>query len=382
MTPSEPSAADDARWMGLALDAARTAAAQGEVPVGAVVVRAGRLLATGWNTPVAGHDPTAHAEIMALREAARALGNYRLDGCTLYVTLEPCLMCVGAMLHARLARVVFGAGDPKTGAAGSVLDPFADARLNHQTQVQAGVRAQECAALLQAFFTARRAAQRARAEPLRDDALRTPPACFAAFPCDGHGHDLSDLPSLRGWRLHYQDWGPAKAPAGWLLVHGVRGWGHAWQPLAAALAGLGQRVIVPDLIGFGRSDKPKKEAAHSLEWHARVLGELLQRLGLGRVVLAAPGDDWCAALARRLAPAAALVVPQPPWAPAEADAPYPDAGHRAGPRALARLLSCETPSMGDAPVTARALGLPPGFTLARPEDADRLARRAVEYFAA
>jgi tRNA(adenine34) deaminase len=140
-----------------ALAAAQAAAARGEVPVGAVLVQGGELLATGHNTCVAGSDPTAHAEIAALRQAALRLGNYRLEGCTLYVTLEPCAMCAGAMLHARLARVVYGAPDPKTGAAGSVLDLFADPRLNHQTSVQGGVLASECGALLQDFFRQRRA---------------------------------------------------------------------------------------------------------------------------------------------------------------------------------------------------------------------------------
>ena len=124
--------------MRLALAEARAAADAGEVPVGAVVVKDGRVIATGRNAPIAAHDPTAHAEIVALRAAAEALSNYRLDGCQLFVTLEPCAMCAGAMLHARLARVVYGAAEPKTGAAGSVLDLFALAPLNHQTQVQGG----------------------------------------------------------------------------------------------------------------------------------------------------------------------------------------------------------------------------------------------------
>ena len=143
---------NDKHWMGLALDQARQAAAAGEVPVGAVVVKDGQLVATGRNAPIAGHDPTAHAEVMALREAARVLGNYRLDGCTLYVTLEPCAMCSGAMLHARLERVVFGAADPRTGVAGSVLNLFANTTLNHQTQVSGGVMADESAQLLRDFF--------------------------------------------------------------------------------------------------------------------------------------------------------------------------------------------------------------------------------------
>ena len=169
----------DEHWMGLALDQARQAAAAGEVPVGAVVVKDGQLVATGRNAPIAGHDPTAHAEVMALREAARVLGNYRLDGCTLYVTLEPCAMCSGAMLHARLARVVFGAADPRTGVAGSVLNLFAQPLLNHQTQVTGGVLADDCAKVLKDFFRPKRM----NLDPVREDALRTPDAAFANLCC-------------------------------------------------------------------------------------------------------------------------------------------------------------------------------------------------------
>jgi tRNA(adenine34) deaminase len=138
MDPTEAlppvSAGADARWMRLALAEALAAATAGEVPVGAVVVKDGVVIGTGRNAPIGLHDPSAHAEIVALRAAARHLGNYRLEGCTLYVTLEPCAMCSGAMLHARLERVVFGAPDPKTGAAGSVLNLFGEPKLNHQTR--------------------------------------------------------------------------------------------------------------------------------------------------------------------------------------------------------------------------------------------------------
>lgn len=147
--------------MRMALDAAAGAQRVGEVPVGAVLVKDGAVIAMGHNQPIIDHDPTAHAEIAALRAAAQQLGNYRLPGCTLYVTLEPCVMCAGAMLHARLARVVFGAHDPKTGACGSVVNLFAEPRLNHHTQVQGGVLAAECGTLLSAFFAERR--QQARA---------------------------------------------------------------------------------------------------------------------------------------------------------------------------------------------------------------------------
>ena len=147
---------NDDMFMRVALELAQQAGATGEVPVGAVLVRAGEIVGQGANAPVALHDPTAHAEILALRDAGRNVGNYRLPDSTLYVTLEPCAMCVGAILHARVARVVFGACDAKTGAAGSVLDLFAERRLNHHATVQGGVMAEDCAVLLSDFFAQRR----------------------------------------------------------------------------------------------------------------------------------------------------------------------------------------------------------------------------------
>jgi len=153
-----------------ALDQARNAWALGEVPVGALVVKDGEVIATGFNQPIGNHDPTAHAEIMALRAAATILGNYRLPGCELYVTLEPCAMCSGAMLHARLSRVIYGATDPKTGASGSVVNLFEQNQLNHQTRLTGGVLADECGNLLREFFAERRRhAQALRASsPLSD----------------------------------------------------------------------------------------------------------------------------------------------------------------------------------------------------------------------
>ncbi len=142
--------------MRLAIEAAGRAQALGEVPVGAVLVKNGEVIATGFNQPIGRHDPTHHAEIAALRAAAETLGNYRLPGCTLYVTLEPCVMCAGAMMHARLARVVFGASDPKTGACGSVVNLFAEDRLNHHAEITGGVLAAECGTMLSNFFAERR----------------------------------------------------------------------------------------------------------------------------------------------------------------------------------------------------------------------------------
>lgn len=148
---------NDEFYMREALSLARSAECLGEVPVGAIVVREGVIVGRGFNSPIGESDPTAHAEIAALRDAARNLENYRLPGCELFVTLEPCAMCAGAILHSRIARVVYGARDPKTGVHGSVVDLFAVDRLNHHTEVLGGVLAEECGQLLSGFFAARRA---------------------------------------------------------------------------------------------------------------------------------------------------------------------------------------------------------------------------------
>ena len=334
---------DDAHWMALALAQARDAADAGEVPVGAVVVRDGRLLAAGRNSPVAGRDPSAHAEINALRAAAQALGNYRLDGCELFVTLEPCPMCAGAMLHARLARVVFGAADPRTGAAGSVLDLFAQPQLNHHTRVTGGVCAAACGALLQDFFHGRRQAARERAEPLRDDALRTPDACFepfaAALPPVRH---MAGLPAPGGWRLAWVESGEEHGDAAPLLcLHGPGQWGWLFRELLPLLPA--RRVLAPDLIGCGRSDKPKRPDALTSDVQAEVLAQWLARLGIGQVALLHhPGSaDVAAELARRpglrvlradaFAPQAASPHTRAAWR-----APFPDRGHEAVLRALGR----------------------------------------------
>ncbi|HET9644914.1 MAG TPA: tRNA adenosine(34) deaminase TadA [Burkholderiaceae bacterium] len=163
----------DAYAMRIALDQAQNAWLVGEVPVGAVIMRDGQVIATGYNRPITTHDPTAHAEIVALRHAAQLLENYRLPECELYVTLEPCAMCAMALMHARIKRVVFGARDPKTGVAGSVLDLFANPRLNHHTEIVGGILQEACGSLLRQFFAERRAAQKAAAAAagLSDEAI-------------------------------------------------------------------------------------------------------------------------------------------------------------------------------------------------------------------
>ena len=155
--------------MRLALDQAHNAWALAEVPVGAIVVRDGQVIATGFNQPIGNSDPTAHAEIQAMRAAAEMLGNYRLNHCELYVTLEPCAMCAGAMQHARIKRLVFGAADPKTGACGSVVNLFDEPRLNHHTAVRSGVLAEESAALLSRFFAERREHRKSGRLPASED---------------------------------------------------------------------------------------------------------------------------------------------------------------------------------------------------------------------
>ena len=146
----------DENWMRYALQLAQQAALQGEVPVGAVLVQDDNILGEGWNQPISLNDPSAHAEMLAMRAAGQVAANYRLPNTTLYVTLEPCCMCAGAMIHARIARVVFGAYDPKTGAAGSLFSVLNDPRHNHQVQISGGVLAEECAELLRIFFRERR----------------------------------------------------------------------------------------------------------------------------------------------------------------------------------------------------------------------------------
>ena len=339
-----PIGAHDITFMQLALELAAQAAAAGEVPVGAVVVRDGVVLGTGCNSPIQSCDPSAHAEMVALRAAAKAVGNYRLDDCTLYVTLEPCAMCSGAILSGRIKRLVFGAQEPKTGCAGSVLNLFDYPALNHQTQLEGGLLAEQSAQLLAQFFQQRRAQQRQTAEPLREDALRTPARCFENLPgYDWQSHYVSDLPALAGLRMHYLDEGPMDAADVLLCLHPVPGWSYHFRHAMDVWVEKGLRVLAPDLIGFGKSDKPKRENIHSPEFHARYLWELLERLELKSITLVADPADPLAQLL--LAGASQRIqslqsdFPVPEQDPAQQaaafDAPFPDVGHRAGERAFA-----------------------------------------------
>ncbi|MEO8120224.1 MAG: tRNA adenosine(34) deaminase TadA [Rhodoferax sp.] len=340
---------DDAHFMALALAQAGVAMAAGEVPVGAVVVCDGQVIAVGSNAPMGRHDPTAHAEIVALRAAALVLGNYRLTDCELFVTLEPCAMCAGAMLHARLKRVVFGAPDPKTGAAGSVLDLFSNPRLNHHTLVQGEVRATECSSLLQLFFKLKREQIRSSSSPVRDDVLRTPDAQFEQLPdYPWAPHYLSNLPTLAGLRLHYLNLGPDSNPGNaaltYLCLHGSSAWSYLFRKMIPVWLAAGSRVAALDLIGFGKSDKPKKDVFHQFGWHRQVLQELVERLDLTNVVLVVQDwDEWLGLTLpmtdeRRYCGLLVLNVALNAGDPAY-EAPFPDRGHRAALRAFPRMVA-------------------------------------------
>jgi tRNA(adenine34) deaminase len=291
----------DAQFLHIALQQAREAAAAGEVPVGAVVVKDGKVIATGRNSPIQSCDPTAHAEINALREAAKKLGNYRLEDCDLYVTLEPCAMCAGAIFNARIRRVIYAAPEPKTGAAGSVVNLF-ETRLNHQTQLLHAIELgayessymRASSQLLQEFFSDKRAAQatmNSRNHPLRPDALRTPEHCFDDLPgYDFSPNYLSDLPALNGLRMHYLDEGSKDAKTTYLCLHGNPAWSYLYRKMIPIFSASGARVVAPDMIGFGKSDKPKKDSFHSFSWHRQCLLEFIERLDLQNVILVV--QDW------------------------------------------------------------------------------------------
>jgi tRNA(adenine34) deaminase len=291
LAPTSNAVKTDHDFMQAALAQAQLAFEAGEVPVGAVVVKDGVVIGAGFNQAIGSQDPCAHAEVVAIRHAAANLGNYRLEGCRLYVTLEPCAMCAGAAITARLDRVVFGATEPKTGAAGSVLNLFDEERINHHTSVTGDVCSAESQALLQQFFQSRRQAQKLSHVPLRDDALRTPEDCFANLPdYPWQPHYLSNLPSLNGLRMHYLDEPGQPSGLTYLCLHGNPAWSYLYRKMIPVFQTDGHRVVAPDLIGFGKSDKPKREHAHTFTWHRQVLLEFVEALDLQNVVLVV--QDW------------------------------------------------------------------------------------------
>ncbi len=283
--------------MQAAIAQAEAAARAGEVPVGAVVVKDGHIIATGHNAPISTHDPTAHAEIVALRAAGQALQNYRLEDCDLYVTLAPCPMCSGAIQHARIRRVV-------------VVDAYL--------------------AQLQQFFQTKRQQHAQTRQPLREDALRTPEKHFLPFAteCPWESRYLY----VDGLRMHYWDEGNAQSHRIMLAIHGKAGWSYQFRAVIAPLVQAGWRVLVPDLVGFGRSDKPKKNIANPIA----LLHEWMDALHLAPphlTLLVQDGDDWGIApdRAHRILRLENLPHCQSVNAnhhPAY-NAPFPDKGHRA-----------------------------------------------------
>ena len=318
--PAPPNAASDFNHLQLALQQAQHAAALGEVPVGAIITSPqGDILAQAHNRTRTTHDPCAHAEILALRAAAQRTGNHRLQDCTLYVTLEPCPMCAGAILHARLRRVIYAVADPKTGAAGSVINLFANPQLNHHTQATLFAPASAAdaalqtasAALLTDFFRQRRASQAQQSQQpaqaaLRDNALRPCPSRFAHIPAlqalqpFSQWALLQEPPSStptanaaatdntsphtpqRPWRLHYIDTAPHQLHQPQrptiLLLHGYASYHLLWADTIAPLHQAGWRVLAPDLLGQGLSDQPKKPQQHTLHWHSALLQQWLAQI--------------------------------------------------------------------------------------------------------
>lgn len=336
---------DDLHFMQLALRQAHEAALAGEVPVGAIVVRAGQVIASGRNSPLASIDPTAHAEINALRAAAKSVDNYRLDDCTLYVTLEPCTMCSGALLNARLKRVVFGATEPKTGAVSSVVRLFDNPQLNHQTQWQGGVLAQECANVLQVFFEQRRHAHQQKKTPLRDDALRPSDDLWRTFDLPfAWSRFETQWPSLNGLRLHWFDnqTPESSGVTPQVYLHGLESWSASYLSHLAAHPS----AIAIDLPGFGLSDKPKKESAHTVAWHVSVLCDFFKHAApqVRDVFAPASLQGLIKPLQQTLPHLAFHTIAQEPQVgdPQLMQAPYPDKGHLAGPRALSAIFS-DTP---------------------------------------
>lgn len=275
--------------MQLAIQQAAEAELANEVPVGAVLVKDGKVIAVGRNRTLETGDPTAHAEIISLREAAKIIGTHRLDGLELFVTLEPCPMCTGAVFHSRLSRLVYGATDPKTGSAGSVTNLFNIRQLNHHTTLTAGVLAESCGSQLQAFFQKiRRDKTRTRVR-LREDAVRSNEKDFAEFKeflTDSHYFVSSE-----GWRIHYIDSGGAPESKVILCLHEFPFWSYQFKRLLPLLTKRGYRVVMPDLIGCGLSDKPKRSRWHSPQNHATALHQLLSSLAVSHVQSIALGTS-------------------------------------------------------------------------------------------
>ncbi len=283
-------AIDEVR-MRVALQQAQLAAGQGEVPVGAALYKGGALIAQAHNAPISLCDPSAHAEVLVLKAAAQVLGNYRLEDCTLYVTLEPCAMCAGAIFNARVREVIYAASDAKSGVAGSVTNLFANPQLNPHAQIRGGVLKAQSVSLLQDFFKAQRHLQRQDTHALkaflREDAIRKPienmPG-FHALSCNSSYLVLNALPGMRLHYLHARSKSDV-ALKSYVCLHGVNTCSNVFDPIAPSLCEGGANVFAPDMIGYGGSDRFKKSQAYDFALAMRSLIEWmdakdLQEIGL------------------------------------------------------------------------------------------------------
>jgi len=326
--------------MQVALQQAHGAAQKGEVPVGAAIYQNGVLIAKAHNAPIAHCDPTAHAEVLVLQEAAKVLGNYRLQDCTLYVSLEPCAMCAGAIFNARVREVVFAAKDAKSGVAGSVLNLFEDARINHHTRVRGGVLAQESVQLLQSFFQSQRQWIRQEASAakrfLREDALRKPITEISGFEAphaQSAYHVLQGPDPLKGMRLHYRQMpalGELVGKKTYLCLHGANTSSNFFEPLLIALGRsltsdlpfstplAAPRVLVPDFLGHGASDRFKKPQAHRFAGGMQALLEWMEEVDVQELeVITHDASLVWGLVLKALMPqrVSSLVMVNPSWKP-------------------------------------------------------------------
>lgn len=273
----------------LAIEQAAEAELANEVPVGAIVVKDGAVVSVGRNRTLETGDPTAHAEIIALRAAAKVLGTHRLDGLEMFVTLEPCPMCSGAVFHSRLSRLVYGAADPKTGCAGSVTDLFGIRQINHHTHLKSGVLENQCRHQLQTFFQSVRRKKSDTHVRLREDAVRVDPENFVEFQ-DFLASSQYFLTS-DGWRLHYIDSSSGDTSNIVLCLHALPYWSYQFKQLLPLLKKAGFRVLMPDFLGCGLSDKPKKKTWHSLNNHVAAIHELLLALKVTSCTIVVMGNS-------------------------------------------------------------------------------------------
>lgn len=287
--------------MQLALQQACIAETTGEIPVGAVVLLDGEVVGVGHNQTISSNDPTAHAEVVALRAAANKLGNYRLDKCTVYVTLEPCAMCMGAMLHSRVAQVYFGAYDPKTGACGSVLNLPGEPRINHHCKVTGGILDSVCSRHLSDYFVRLRAKKHQRHVPMREDALRLPLGTLTNYMAGVESHTIDDIKAANGLRV--QVWHsplPPSTPKNLVLcLHGSTSWSCIFRNFLVSDLPDTTVVWALDCLGHGGSDKTKKGYEFNLENQLNVLDEFLTLLPESTVHVV--GQDTGSELAVHLA---------------------------------------------------------------------------------